>query len=161
VKNLTPKSYPSKDGASHEALAVGARLYHECAVTADEKFFGAFGWQLSALYPVMDNLCHSVELSLKAYLKYKDVPFNERKTHSFESLSKNCEKTAAEMQEDFPYSETNFLKVMNDMNVNKVLRYGEHPELPRLPSFLPLDELAKALLNKNSAPKLSELRLPR
>jgi hypothetical protein len=159
VKNLTPKSSPSKDGATHEALAVGALLYHECAVAADEKFCGAFGVQLSALYPVLDNLCHSVELSLKAYLKSKGLPFNERNTHSIKSLYKNCKKIAAEAQEDFPHIETDFLEVINDMNVNKVLRYGERPERLRRPLFMPLDEFAKALLNKISAPKLSELGL--
>jgi hypothetical protein len=159
LKQLTPNSVPSKDGASHEALAVGARLYHECAVAADEKFCGAFGVQLSALYPVLDNLCHSIELSLKAYLKSKGVPFKRRNTHSIKILYKCCEETAAAMREDFPSIEAELLEVLNDMNVNKVLRYGERPERLRRPLFIPLDELAETLFNRISAPKISELRL--
>lgn len=134
-----------------------ARLYHECGVAADEKFWGKIGPQFSALHPILDNLCHSIELALKSYLKKNGLSFSDRDTHSIKKLFTRCRQTAAEKNEAFPLIDRDFLDVLTDFNVNKVTRYGERPEKLRRPLFTHTDQLAQDLLEKIDAPTVSEM----
>lgn len=159
----------SKDAASAEALAVGARLYYECAVAAHERLADC-KWALRehgelhefrlvhfTLYPIFNGLCHAVELALKSYLKSNGVSPGERHGHKIRDLYKKCAEEAKSSNRSFPQFNSDLLNAVHDCHAGAVFRYAEQPKEPRLPRYLNLKEMVETLLRRLDSPEFINL----
>ena len=64
-------------------LARYAREFFDCALAADDKVGHRPGFEIIAPIPVMYLIGHSIELCLKSYLVFKDVPLPELRSNKY------------------------------------------------------------------------------
>ena len=138
-------------------FAVGAKLYYECALAADEKIGELPGYEIAAPAPVMSLMAHSIELSLKSFLLANGVTNVRAFGHDLQKAYTKCDELGALKKVGFDASDLHVLEIINDLHQNFVLRYREASALGRLPVFGPLQTLTEKCLALCDAPMLGEI----
>ena len=138
-------------------FAAGAKLYMECALSADDVIGRMPGFEIHAPYPVMSNVAHAIELALKSYLLSNDFKDIRSLGHDLVKAFDQCKELTDGENDHLNAIDTDLLEIISDVHQNMTLRYGEPSKLGRLPVFGPMQEIADHCLRLCSAPTRADL----
>jgi hypothetical protein len=108
-------------------LARYAREFFDCALAADDKVGHRPSFEIIAPIPVMYLVGHSIELCLKSYLAFRDVPLSDLRTKKYGHDLVKCLKKAKELglnaHVKLDDGEQHALTVLNELYSTKQLNY--------------------------------------
>ena len=129
-------------------LARYARDYYKAAIAADDVLGMQKGYEIVAPAPVMFLVAHSIELALKAYLRYQGASLNEIKGLNHNLL--DCWQKAVEKGVDEHVTLANenmeVLGLISDLHSSTELRYIQ-TGFKQFPVFGPLQTVAQKVLD--------------
>jgi hypothetical protein len=136
------------DRTTPVGLARYARDYFDAALAADDVLGKREGYEIVAPAPVMFLVAHSIELALKAYLRFTGVSIDDLKKVSHNliecwqcAVDRGVKKHVILTEED-----VDVLKIISDLHASTELRYMQ-TGYKTFPVFGPLESLAKKLLD--------------
>lgn len=127
-----------------------AKDFFDCAIIADEHMGQQPGYEIIAPIPVMYLAGHSIELCLKAYLLFKEVPYIDLKSKKYGHDLTICLDKANELglcaQVYLTDGEYIALSALNNLYSTTELSYIKTGE-KEFPVFGPIQSVCSKLLN--------------
>lgn len=130
------------------AFARYANEFLDAALITDVGMGGGDEYDFFAPVPVMYLIGHSIELSLMSYLLYRGKNLDEVRYDFGHNLIQTMDAAINEGLDehiDIDSHEKDALKILNELYASKQLNHI-HTGLKEIPSFAPLESLAKKLL---------------
>ena len=125
-----------------------AKDFFDVALAANDVIGKRKGYEITAPIPVMFLIAHSIELALKAYLRYAGTSLDDLKKLShnlcecwLKAIDSGIEKYVTLTKEDL-----GVLKIISDLHTSTELRYIR-TGFKRFPVFSSLEVLARKLLD--------------
>jgi hypothetical protein len=140
-------------------FAIGARLFYDCAIAADEKVGMRPGYEICAPMPVMLLVAYSVELSLKAFLSANGVSTEDlakKYGHDLEQLYRTASpqiRSEVRLGKD----SEGVLKLLGNLHKKDYPWRYYSPAEGDFPVFGPLQVLAQDCLRICGAPRSEEI----
>lgn len=137
-----------EDRTSAIGLARYAREYYDAAIAADEVIGHREGYDIVAPAPVMFLIAHAIELTLKAYLRWKDVDLRGLKKvgHNLEASWAAACKHGITDHVSLSEEELGILHLISDLHSSTELRYIQ-TGYKQFPVFGPLQLMSAKVLN--------------
>lgn len=129
-------------------LARYAREYFDAAIAADDMLGARKGYELVAPHPVMFLIAHSVELILKAFLRFNGYSVDDirKLNHSLMDCWQNSTQNGIEKHASLTEEEVEILGLLSDLHRSTELRYIQ-TGFKTFPVFGPLQVMTEKLLN--------------
>lgn len=136
------------DRTNEIGLARFAREYYDSAVAADEVVGSRPGYEHVAPAPVMHLVAQSIELALKAFLRWKGVSLKGvvRLGHDLDACLSEANKHGLARYVELSQEERDLFSLISKLHTSTELRYIR-TGAKQLPIFGPLQTLAKRILD--------------
>ena len=138
----------AEDRTTAIGLARYARDYFDAALAADHDLGRRPGYEIVAPAPVMSLVAQSIELGLKAYLRFKGLSLDEIKTlgHRLTDCWQAAVVNDIENHVSLTAADLEVLEIISNLHASTQLRYIE-TGFKQFPVFGPLETLARKLLD--------------
>ena len=129
-------------------LARYAREYFEAAIGADDAIGHHEGYEIVAPAPVMFLVAHSIELALKAYLRYQGFTVKDLQKigHNLNDCWQTATENGIESHVALTQEELGIIGLISDLHASTQLRYIS-TGYKQFPVFGPLQEVTGKLLD--------------